>query len=73
MVEFSSSFYQEAFRDQNLEPETRNLLRLRVCAFIDLKEARKVNIPFTQSFASRYVTVLFTDRNDHRMKYPTKD
>jgi len=48
------------------------MLSLRLCAFVDLKSDKndKVNIPLMQPFASRYITMLFTDRFDHVHLYP---
>ena len=37
-IEFSHSFYQEAFRDQEMAPEKLSLMKLRLCAFIDLND-----------------------------------
>lgn len=62
LVEFNHSFYQEAFRDIQLSPATKRLLSLRLVAFIDLHNEDKVNIPLMQAVASRYVSLIFTDR-----------
>jgi len=45
-------------------------LALRLCAFVDLKDENKMNIPFSQAFASRFVSILFTDVHDHTALYP---
>ena len=65
-VSFQHSFYQEAFREITLENSVKQMLALRLCAFIDMKDAdnNKLNIPLMQSFASRFVTLLFTDKFD---------
>mmetsp|Transcript_21430 Transcript_21430/g.20601 ORF Transcript_21430/g.20601 Transcript_21430/m.20601 type:complete len:89 (-) Transcript_21430:122-388(-) len=63
VVEFDHSFYQDIFRDRSLTMEDTNLLRLRLCAFVDLKEETGNYIDFRQSYAGRYVSLLFTDRN----------
>jgi hypothetical protein len=71
-VSFQHSFYQEAFREITLAESIKRMLALRVCAFIDLKndENNKLNIPLMQSFASRFVSLLFTDKFDHEHLYP---
>lgn len=65
-VSFQHSFYQEAFREITLENSIKQMLALRLCAFIDMKheDNNKLNIPLMQSFASRFVTLLFTDKFD---------
>ena len=53
------------------------MLSLRLCAFVDILGDSKVepqafwqpfvNVPFSQPFASRYVSILFTDSIDNRL------
>lgn len=71
-VSFQHSFYQEAFREVTLFDSVKRILSLRLVAFVDLKheDNNKVNIPLMQSFASRFVTLLFTDKFDHTHLYP---
>jgi len=45
-VEFSHSFYQEAFRDSETAPEKLSLMKLRLCAFLDLHDEQISSIPF---------------------------
>jgi len=47
LVEFEQSFYTNTFRDPNKRPSDLEPLRLRLCAFIDLKDEDKMNIPFS--------------------------
>ena len=70
LVEFKQEFYFEAFSNPEMRPSDLEPLALRLCAFIDLKDENKMNIPFSQPFASRFVSVLFTDANDHTSLYP---
>ena len=61
LVEFNHGFYQEHFRDMGLSNITKGILALRLCAFVDLgTESQKANIPLSQSFAARFVTILAT-------------
>ena len=70
LVEFKQSFYTRAFRDPSKRPSDLEPLALRLCAFIDLKNEDKMSkIPFSQPFASRFVSVLFTDVHDHTHLY----
>ena len=68
--EFSHAFYQERFRNPTLSGEFKKLISFRVCAFVDLGEENKANIPLSQAFASRFVTILPTSVIDERYKYP---
>ena len=47
LVEFEHSFYQEAYKDVDKRPCSMELLALRLCAFVDLKDQNKMNIPFS--------------------------
>ena len=69
LVEFQQSFYTEAFKDPNMRPSDQEPLNLRLCAFVDLKEENKMNIPFSRAIASRFISVFFTDTHDHTMHY----
>lgn len=70
LVEFQQSFYTEAFLDPEMRPSMLEPLSLRLCAFADLKNEDKMNIPFSQAFASRFISVLFTDAHDNTHLYP---
>ena len=69
LVEFHQNFYTEAFLDPEMRPSMLEPLRLRLCAFVDLKNEDKMNIPFSQAFASRFVSVMFTDVHDNSHLY----
>lgn len=45
---------------------------MRLCSFIDLKDENnnKVNLPLMQTFASRYISIMFTSKFDHTGLYP---
>ena len=74
LVEFNQEFYIRAFKDPYMRPQDLEPLCLRVCAFIDLKDENMMNkIPFSQPFACRFVSVLFTDRLDHNHLFPAED
>lgn len=47
LVEFQQSFYTEAFKDPTKRPSELEPLQLRLCAFVDLKQENKMNIPFS--------------------------
>jgi hypothetical protein len=64
LVEFDNSFYTDIFRERSLTNQEKDLYRLRLCAFIDLNDQKRKFIEFRQSFASRYVSVMFTERNN---------
>ena len=48
LIEFQQGFYSKAFRDPNMRPSDLEPLNLRLCAFVDLKEERVMDvIPFS--------------------------
>eukprot|EP00347_Sterkiella_histriomuscorum_P001942 403370075 len=63
-VEFEHSFYIDKFSDKTRSD--LELFRLRLCAFIDVKDAIKQWISFSQFFACRFVSVLFTNINNNQ-------
>ena len=73
LVEFCQSFYTDIFSNGEKRPSELELYKLRLVAFVDLKEQDKVNIPLSRPVSCRYVTVLFTDRQDHRHLYPQEE
>lgn len=68
LVEFEKSFYGEIFKDRNLIMKDKDFFRLRLCAFVDMKDNRVVKAPLKQYFTGRYVSVMITDRflEDHK-------
>jgi len=65
LAEFDQSFYHQKYQ-QGCSPH--ELFKLRLCAFIDMKKSDRLTIEFKQSYAARYVSVMFTDRvleSDH--------
>ena len=65
LAEFDQSFYQQKYQ-QGCSPH--ELFKLRLCAFVDMKKSDRLTIEFKQSYAARYVSVMFTDRlleSDH--------
>lgn len=65
LVEFCQSFYSDIFSSVERRPSQLEVYKLRLVAFVDLKEQDKVNIPLSRPVSCRYVTILFTDRHNH--------